>query len=119
MLAELVARGGNKLNSPIGAISVGNPSRKTRWKDVAEQLKPVMGALRGLDFKLEQLADDCGDTPSPIRQGIEDLRAQLQLVAGGDDYDDAVVRHTKVGDPSARRPNNWTKSTDDEETDDE
>ncbi len=119
VLHELVQRGGNKLNSEIGAISVGNPSRKTAWKAVAEEMKPAMRVLELIDGELAAMTeafDDDRERPG-LPSAFERLRASVALVAGGDSYETVVARNTKVGDPSFRRPNAWTKSEEDEEND--
>jgi putative phage-type endonuclease len=106
IVAELAAANANKLLSPLGTISVGSPVRKTAWKQVAEDMRPLVTTLQLLDRDLAGLAD----LPMAARaERLEDIRRRLQLAANLNGYAESVARHTTTNDPRVTRPRDWTK----------
>lgn len=115
VLAELVARGGNKLASAIGAISIGNPRRKTAWKQVAEAAGQSHTLLGHLISRLQLLYQE--PDPAVVSIEVDKLFAELSIrSANAETYNDLVARNTKVGEPGVRRPNDWTKNDADDES---
>lgn len=114
--AELAVRGGNKLTSPIGAIAIGNPRRKTAWKEVASVAGQSHRLLGHVTRRLQLLYQE-QDLPT-VSSEVDKLFAELSVAAANTEtYEDIVQRNTSIGDPSVRRPNAWTKDLDDSEGD--
>lgn len=115
VVAELAAANANKLTSPIGPVTIGNPWKKTSWKDVAQAARPAVAALPQIERELValhgELADDRLD--HPLLQRVDSLRAQLRLISRP--FDELVETNTKTCDPKVTRPNAWTKDVGDDE----
>lgn len=123
LLAVLAAKNGNVLASSLGDIKVGNPRKKTGWKDVAEKLRPLHRVAHLLDREFVNLRFQLVDVPGgePLIEKVDGLRAQLKLAAQlTNTFDDIVASCTKLGDPGVNRPRDWTAGVgdaDEEETD--
>lgn len=119
VVAELAAANANKLKSPIGEVTIGNPIKKTSWKDVAHAARPTINALPQLERELIALRADVlvdeGVVGTACAQRIDALRAQLRLLSGMDGFEALVAAHTAIHDPRVNRPRAWTAGTDDEE----
>lgn len=115
VVASLAAANANRMTSPLGDITVGNPVKKTSWKEVAGDLSPMVSTLqlaaREIEALRAELAEDRLD--HPLLQRVEALRAQLKLVTTLTSFDEVLAKHTKTGDPRVNRPRNWTKGVDD------
>lgn len=106
--AELAAANANAMKSSLGNISIGNPRKKTKWKAVVEQVRPLATTLALVERELTALLTQrCSMAEAVLR--IEDLRDQLRLATGLTSVDALITRNTTLGDPSPRRPNDWTK----------
>lgn len=108
ILASLAAADAGRMTSELGAISIGNPRKKTAWKDVAHALRPLLTTASVLERELAALRADAEDSPA-LMQRIDGLRAQLRLVGDLNNFEALVATNTKVGEPSVNRPRNWTK----------
>lgn len=130
VIARMAVANATKLvtdDKELGAISIGGKFRNTKWASVAEELRFHGAALLQVERELIALRAQIADPPpaeynaidrEALVARIDALRANCRLAAGAETFDEIVARYTKHGDPVVRRPNGWTKDTD-EETDHE
>jgi hypothetical protein len=116
VVAELAAANANKLTSPIGDITIGNPWKKTSWKEVAHAARPAVAALPQIERELLALRADVvddGHRSALLLQRIDSLRAQLGSISPA--FDELVAANTTLCDPTVNRPRAWTKDVGDDE----
>lgn len=119
VLAALSAADAGKITSEVGAISLGNPRKKTAWKAVAEAGRAFASTIELVERELLGLRGDAADGDGVLLQRIDALRAQLRLIAPTS-FAALIEANTSVGDPVLNRPRAWTKDLlDDSDGDDE
>lgn len=118
LLAAMVALDAARMTSDLGPISIGNPRKKTAWKEVAQQLRPLATTVALLERELAALRAEVADDDE-LAHRIEGLRAQVRLAGDLTSFDGLVASNTKVGEASVGRPRAWTKDIGDDDSDDE
>jgi putative phage-type endonuclease len=115
VVAELAAVNANRMTSPLGDVSIGNPAKKTSWKEVAHDLRPLVTSLDLVERELRELGFELADDRQdhPLLRRVESLRAQIKLVNTLTSYEAVVAKHTTIGDPRVNRPREWTKDVGD------